>query len=132
MYERLTLWYGISLADLQRPQRASLESIAIMSNTTASSTAIRWEPPANGIVGGYTGDDINILRVMTAFAAIAWYNCAELFFLIPLRFKRCSGLYFWSLMVTNTAVLVYQIGSWCNMNNITEPMLTQTFQNLGW
>jgi len=101
-------------------------------SATANDTATVWEPPANGIVGGYTGSNINILRALTAFAAIAWYNCVELFFLIPLRFKHCTGLYFWSLMITNLAVLIYQIGAWCNMNNITVSLLTQTFQNVGW
>ncbi|KAF2223903.1 hypothetical protein BDZ85DRAFT_116164 [Elsinoe ampelina] len=87
----------------------------------------------NGIAGGYTGDNVNILRAMIAFSAIAWYNCAELIFLICLRFKKWKGLYFWSLMVTSWAIVIYQIGSWGKMRNIAgNPTLMTVFTNVGW
>ncbi|PNS16281.1 hypothetical protein CAC42_6388 [Sphaceloma murrayae] len=89
--------------------------------------------PSNGIAGGYTGDNVNILRAMIAFSAIAWYNCAELIFLICLRFKRWRGLYFWSLMVTSWAIVLYQLGSWGKMRNIVaQPVAMTVVTNIGW
>ncbi|KAF4552939.1 Hypothetical protein D9617_8g049520 [Elsinoe fawcettii] len=99
-----------------------------MADSTTSATL-----PSNGIAGGYTGDNVNILRAMIAFSAIAWYNCAELIFLICLRFKRWRGLYFWSLMVTSWAIVIYQIGSWGKMRNITgNPAAMTVLTNVGW
>jgi len=89
--------------------------------------------PSNGIVGGYTGDNTSILRVMMAFSAIAWYNCGELILLIMIRFKKRKGLYFWSLMITAWAIIIYQIGVWGKMVNITNnSLITQTLDNIGW
>ncbi|TKX26572.1 hypothetical protein C1H76_1104 [Elsinoe australis] len=92
-----------------------------------------FSPPSNGITGGYTGNNVNILRAMIAFSAIAWYNCAELIFLICLRFKRWRGLYFWSLMATSWAIVLYQIGSWGKMRNIVDvPAAMTVITNVGW
>ncbi|GAB7339878.1 hypothetical protein MBLNU457_6410t1 [Dothideomycetes sp. NU457] len=89
--------------------------------------------PSNGIVGGYTGNNTSILRVMMAFSAIAWYNCGELILLILIRFKKRKGLYFWSLMITAWAIIIYQIGVWGKMVNITRySLITQTLDNIGW
>ena len=68
-----------------------------------------------------------------AFSAIAWYNCGELILLILIRFKKRKGLYFWSLMITAWAIIIYQIGVWGKMVNITRnSLITQTLDNIGW
>ena len=74
---------------------------------------------------------------MTAFSAIAWYNAIEIIFLVLFRFKKHEGLYFWSLLVSSVAILVYQIGSWGNMFSIAgscypDIFIMVTFQNVGW
>lgn len=90
-------------------------------------------PPANGIVGGYTGHDRHILQAMTAFTAISWYNSIEIMVVVLLRFKKWSGLYFWSLEITSFAIIVYMIGAWGKMIQLTEDQLiTETFNNIGW
>lgn len=80
--------------------RASCPGFSDQSNT--------FVPPSNGISGGYTGDDVTIKRAMVAFTAIAWYNSLELIFLVLFRFKKHEGLYFWSLLVTSFAIIVYR------------------------
>lgn len=72
---------------------------------------------------------------MTAFAAIAWYNAIELIILSFLRFKKKKGLYFWSMFITSFAIIVYQIGAWGKMLQITGDryrLITVTFLNVGW
>jgi hypothetical protein len=89
--------------------------------------------PSNGLAGGYRGGNETILRAMTAFTAIAWYNAIEIIFLTFLRFKKYEGLYFYSLLVTSVAIIVYQLGSWGNMLQLYEPtLLFVIFQNIGW
>lgn len=49
---------------------------------------------------------------MMAFTAISWYNSIEIMIVVLLRFKKYSGLYFWSLQITSFAIIVYMIGAW--------------------
>jgi len=81
------------------------------------------------------GSNRVIPRAMTAFTAIAWYNALELFFLLFLIFKKYSGLYFWSLLVTTISVVPYAtgelalhyllhqflpvLGAWVKLNNVS-------------
>jgi len=65
----------------------------------------------NGIAGGDYDSDKIILRAMTAFTAIAWYNAIEILVLIFFAFKRYSGLYFWALLVTTIGVIPYATGA---------------------
>lgn len=74
---------------------------------------------------------------MTAFTAIAWYNAIELIFITLFRFKKHEGLYFWSLLVTAFATIVYATGSWGNMFQIAgtcypNVLIMLTLQNVGW
>ena len=97
------------------------------------STSSTWEPPQNGISGGYTGDNRHILQAMTAFAAIAWYNAMETIIIVLLFFKKYSGLYFWSLIVTSLSVILYQVGSWGKMVQLTpSAVTTEALTNVGW
>ncbi|KAF2094332.1 hypothetical protein NA57DRAFT_18660, partial [Rhizodiscina lignyota] len=64
-----------------------------------------------------------IPRSMTAFTAIAWYNAVEVLVLIFFVFKRYSGLYFWSLLITTLAVY----------NNVShDDPLTKALLTIGW
>ena len=72
---------------------------------------------------------------MTAFAAIAWYNAIELIILSFLRFKTKKGLYFWSMFITSFSIIIYQVGAWGKMLQITtarDQLVTVTFLNVGW
>ncbi|KAL1303303.1 hypothetical protein AAFC00_006708 [Neodothiora populina] len=89
--------------------------------------------PGNGIVGGYTGDNMNILRAMMSFTAIALYNSAEIIILIFFVFKKYSGTYFWSLLVTALAIPIYIVGAWGKLVSLFEHDLTPvTMTTLGW
>ena len=71
---------------------------------------------------------------MTVFSAIAWYNAAEILTLILFVFKKYSGLYFWSLLLTTIAVIPYQFGAWTKQNIFLPhlEMLSVTLSSLGW
>ncbi|KAB8231132.1 uncharacterized protein BDW43DRAFT_302007 [Aspergillus alliaceus] len=45
--------------------------------------------------------------VVSAFAAVAWYNAIELVVLCLLTFKRYRGYYFWSLLITSSNLVPY-------------------------
>lgn len=56
------------------------------------------------------GVDRTVPRFLTAVTAIAWYNALILLGLIFCVFKRYSGLYFWSLLITTISVIPYATG----------------------
>ncbi|KAH7125762.1 integral membrane protein [Dendryphion nanum] len=91
---------------------------------------------SNGIAGGdfdIYGADRTIPRSMTAFTAIAWYNCLELLILIFVVFKRFSGLYFWSLLITTLGVVPYATGAWIKQNSVShDSNLTDSLLTIGW
>jgi hypothetical protein len=59
---------------------------------------------------------------MTAFTAIAWYNSLEILVLIFFVFKKYSGLYFWSLVITSLSVVPYATGMY-NVEEVNQPQL---------
>ncbi|ORY19598.1 hypothetical protein BCR34DRAFT_471821 [Clohesyomyces aquaticus] len=92
--------------------------------------------PENGITGGnYDSYGANriIPRSMTAFTAIAWYNAIETLVLIFIVFKRYSGLYFWSLLITSLGIVPYASGAWMKQNNVNHnEHLTEALLTIGW
>ncbi|PWY93971.1 integral membrane protein [Aspergillus sclerotioniger CBS 115572] len=57
--------------------------------------------PPEGLIGGYQGGSIVIKILMAVFSAIALYNAVELVILIFLTFTRYSGLYFWTMLLSD-------------------------------
>jgi hypothetical protein len=49
-------------------------------------------------------------QVLTAFAAIAWYNAIELIVLCFVTFKRRRGCYFWSLLISSISIIPNCLG----------------------
>jgi hypothetical protein len=108
--------------------------------------------PANGILGenyDVYGANRTIPRSMTAFTVIAWYNCILILILIFFVFKRYSGLYFWSLLITTLAVVPYTtgkclkmspelytsnllLGSWIKQNTSDDGYLIESLVTIGW
>ncbi|KAI9727989.1 MAG: hypothetical protein M1828_005394 [Chrysothrix sp. TS-e1954] len=87
----------------------------------------------NGISGDYSGDNETIYRALTAFTAIAWYNAAELIVLVLVVFKKYTGLYFWSLLITSIAVIPYSIGAWMKLvSPNVSPYISVSFLSLSW
>ncbi|KAI5202654.1 hypothetical protein E4T39_04631 [Aureobasidium subglaciale] len=86
----------------------------------------------NGITGGYKGENAIIIRAMLAFTAIAWYNAAELIILVLVVFKRYSGLYFWSLLITSISIIPYQVGAWLKQVGESDAMGMIILSSIGW
>lgn len=71
--------------------------------------------PDNGVNGAnydIYGTDRRIPRAMTAFTVIAWYNGIEILVLLFYVFKKHSGLYFWSLLITTLSLFPYATGAY--------------------
>ena len=105
-----------------------------MATMDSFASIMGYTDPSNGIAGGYTGGNNSVIRAMVAFSAIAWYNSIELIFIICIRFKKWRGLYFWSLMSTSFAIIIYQIGCYGKMNRIipNHPAIMSALTNVGW
>ncbi|KAI1855768.1 hypothetical protein JX265_012213 [Neoarthrinium moseri] len=91
--------------------------------------------PGNGITYGYRGGDQTIIQAMTAFAAISWATAIELIILIFLVFKKYSGVYFWSLLISTISIIPYAIGAWIKQVSLpyTVPtLLPVAFLNISW
>jgi hypothetical protein len=69
---------------------------------------------ANGLSGqGYTGGiDVTLPIAMTiaGFFAIAVFNVLEINFWIFSTFRRCVGLYFWSLLIASWGIPIHAVG----------------------
>lgn len=66
--------------------------------------------PGNWVSGQYMGDSIGLRIAIGSFTGVAWYNSIELLILIFITFKRHSGLYFWSMLISAAGVLPYSVG----------------------
>ncbi|KAF2107590.1 integral membrane protein, partial [Lophiotrema nucula] len=79
------------------------------------------------------GADRTIPRSMTAFTAIAWFSALETLVLIFFVFKKYSGIYFWSLLITTLGVVPYASGAWMKQNNVSHnDHFTETLLTIGW
>ncbi|KAI3331414.1 hypothetical protein HD806DRAFT_477294 [Xylariaceae sp. AK1471] len=50
------------------------------------------------------------ILAITSFLAVAFYNVAELTFITFASFKRWSGLYFWSFLISSWGIAFYGVG----------------------
>ncbi|KAB8077909.1 hypothetical protein BDV29DRAFT_31572 [Aspergillus leporis] len=63
-----------------------------------------------GLIGGYQGG-LAVRILMVVFSSIALYNAVELVILIFLVFHQYSGLYFWTMLLSNVlGVIPHAIG----------------------
>ena len=90
---------------------APLQHLAATRQTAAMVNGTHSQHPTNGMGnGGYAGGSDTIKRAVVAFTAIAWYNIIEILVLVFFVFKRYSGIYFWSLVITTIAMFPYSLG----------------------
>ena len=52
-----------------------------------------------------------IYAIIPAMIGVAWYNCAEIWIQVFGLFKRHTGLYFWSLLITTFGIILNLIGA---------------------
>ncbi|KAJ5604338.1 hypothetical protein N7510_009492 [Penicillium lagena] len=88
---------------------------------------------ANGVRGGYDGNNYAVKVTFTTFLVIALYNSIELVILIFSTFKHYRGLYFWSLMVSVVLGVIPQSISFILKYYSLAPLwFTLTFSTIGW
>jgi hypothetical protein len=86
----------------------------------------------NGASGGLQTTQ-PILMIISAFTAIAWYNCIELNVMIWLQFKKHKGLYFWSLLVCSWGIILHALSFLAKFFQVWEnDYISVTFITIGW
>lgn len=67
--------------------------------------------PPEGLIGGYQGGSLVVKILIIVFSSISLYNALELVILIFLTFNRYSGLYFWTMLLSDVlGVMPHAIG----------------------
>lgn len=61
-------------------------------------------------IGRVSDETTPTIFTIVCFVALAFYNVAELNFIIFATFRKYSGLYFWSFLVSTWGICVYSIG----------------------
>lgn len=88
--------------------------------------------PDSGI-GKVSVNSLPTTLTITSFIAISFYNVAELIFIIFATFKKRSGLYFWSFLVSTCGIGVYGIAFLLkDLNSISQSIAYVTLIVLGW
>lgn len=76
----------------------------------------------SGMSGESVPEGVTLTTILV-FLSIAMYNVFELTFIIFVTFKKQSGLYFWSFIISTAGLLPYSVGFLLKSLN---------FQNLNW
>ena len=106
-----------------------------MSSDGSSASAADWTSAKAGISGGYEGDSLTLKICIVFFAGLAMYNSLELIIIIFLTFKKFSGLYFWSLLISSAGIIPYALGFLLKFMKITTgdlQWLAVTLLTIGW
>ena len=104
-------------------------------SANTSSTSTSWASPGAGVTGGYQGNSQTLRIFIVFFAGLAMYNAVELSVMIFLTFKRYSGLYFWSLLISGLGIIPYALGFLLKFMEITTgnlKWLAVFFLSIGW
>ncbi|KAI2628540.1 integral membrane protein [Hypoxylon sp. NC1633] len=70
--------------------------------------------------------------VFGSFFGIACYNSIEIYFIAFNTFQRKNSVYFWSLLVANTGILVHEISATLRLFTILPNMVMVPLESLGW
>ncbi|KAI9651806.1 MAG: hypothetical protein M1831_007588 [Alyxoria varia] len=80
----------------------------------------------------WTGDFTAAVVIVTLCSGLAIYNALEIIVLIFTTFKKWSGLYYWSLLVSSIAVIVYSTGYTIQFYELNDHNAGDVINNLGW
>jgi hypothetical protein len=84
-------------------------------------------------IGKISAEKLPTSSTITCFITISFYNIVELAFIIFATFKRRSGLYFWSFLVSTCGIALYGIRFLIkDLNLSSKSILYVTFIALGW
>ncbi len=87
----------------------------------------------NGISGGLEQTTLPLAMTLGAFTAIAWYNVIDLNVLIWFTFKRRSGLYFYSLLLSSWGIMIYALAFLMKFFQVWKNnYVSVTFITIGW
>jgi hypothetical protein len=67
--------------------------------------------PPPGLVHGLENHSFEVKATVAVFLAIALFNSLELVILVCWTFHQRRGLYFWSLLLSSLAIILYGAGS---------------------
>ncbi|KAI9812543.1 MAG: hypothetical protein M1832_000394 [Thelocarpon impressellum] len=73
-----------------------------------------WHLESRGVNGKGPGPiplDPLLYSILPAMMAVAWYNCAEIWVQVFGLFKRRTGLYYYSLLLTTAGICINLIGA---------------------
>src|SRR3984885_9730672 len=86
-----------------------------------------------GSISGLTLPSPIAFCLIAAFCAVAYWMCIELIVLVYVTFKRHSGLYFWSIIITTCGIALQTTGYILKeFKNDCPPILTTIICKLGW
>lgn len=86
-----------------------------------------------GSISGLTLRSPIAFCLIAAFCAVAYWMCIELIVLVYVTFKRHSGLYFWSIIITTCGIALQTTGYILKeFKNDCPPILTTIICKLGW
>ena len=86
-------------------------------------------------MAGETGSIFPPLPIAMTIAGLfgaTCYICIEIFILIVYTFKRYAGLYFWSMIVATTGILIYLIANLCRLFAIAPSFPMSVLLVVGW
>ncbi|KAF2133924.1 hypothetical protein P153DRAFT_280794 [Dothidotthia symphoricarpi CBS 119687] len=105
-----------------------MQSTIATSSATTSMLAVESAPAQGaldsagaGIVGGYTGNSLNLKITLAFLLGLALYNAVELLVLILVTFQRFRGVYFWSLVISAFGVIFYALGFLIKFFRVLDP-----------
>lgn len=82
----------------------------------------------NTFNGEYTASSV----IVTLSVALGLYNSMEMILLISSTFKRWKGLYFWSLVLCNWGVILYNLGIMLSYFMLCPEVLHKIILDAGW
>lgn len=81
----------------------------------------------------YGIDNLATAMTIAAFTAIAWVNTLEMQARIWLKFKRYTGLYFWSLVLSSWGCAIHPLGFlFLNFRIINQPNAVGVLIGVSW
>lgn len=87
----------------------------------------------NGISGEFSDGNVVLQNTLIIFIAISFYNIIELVVLVLSTFRRRSGLYFWSLLVSGClGVVPYSLGFLMKFVTRINSYVSVTVLTIGW
>ena len=88
---------------------------------------------SSGIAAGDISVSKAVFIALLVIQTVSFYNVLELFFLLPVTFKRYNGVYFWSMAVSSLGCCLHGLGFLMKFFQLTTiNYLSVTIITIGW